>query len=231
MWYTQLGKRVLEGKEAAFYLLAAQETVRMLSDASPEEIDWYLPPTFDSVFDNATPAQKIVLLHEVLLALLDPSIPEPKLTNVVEAAAYLPFEVMKLKIEEEIEMQKLGAWVKEDGETLEFYYRLALQSACQSLNWKVDVDIERPRIRSYRSINVELWHQTLEALAGRIFWDDDWRMTARCEGFLEGKHPEVVQWGGLTDYLTAQLPIVFNAQVKMAVGAIRCWTLPTTSKL
>ena len=170
MWDTQLGKRVLEGKEAAFYLLAAQETVRMLSDASPEEIDWYIPPTFDLVFDNATPAQKIVLLHEVLLALLDPSIPEPKLTNVVEAAAYLPFEVMKLKIEEEIEMQKLGVWVKEDAETLEFYYRRSLQSACQSLNWKVDVDIERPKIRSCCSINVELWHQTIEAKAHAEFF-------------------------------------------------------------
>lgn len=73
-------------------------------------------------------------MHEVLLALLDPSIPEPKLTNVVEAAASLPFEVMKLKIEEEIEMQKLGVWVKEDGETLEFYYRQSLLETCQSLN-------------------------------------------------------------------------------------------------
>lgn len=56
-------------------------------------------------------------------------------------------------------------------------------------------------------------------------------MTTRCEGILEGKYPEVVQWGGLRDYLTAQLPIVFDAQVKMAAGAIWCWTLPTTSKL
>ena len=100
MWHTQLGERVLEGKEAAFYLLAVQETVTLLQDTPSEEIDWCLPPTFDSVFDNATSAQKIVLLHEVLLALLDPSRPEPKLTNVVEAAASLPFEVMKLKIEE-----------------------------------------------------------------------------------------------------------------------------------
>ncbi len=143
MWHTQLGERVLEGKEAAFYLLAVQETVTILEDASPEEIDWCLPPTFDSVFDNATSAQKIVLLHEVLLALLDPSVPEPKLTNVVEAAAYLPFEVMKLKIEEEIEMQKHGVWAKEDRETRECYYRRSLFEACQSLNWKVDVGIDR----------------------------------------------------------------------------------------
>lgn len=227
MWHTQLGERVLEGKEAAFYLLAVQKTVTILEDASREEKDWYLPPTYDSVFDNATSAQKIVLLHFVLLALLDPSVPEPKLTNVVEAAAYLPFEVMKSKIEEEIEMQKHKVWAKSERETLEYYYRRSLLETSQSLNWKIDADIERPRIRSYRSTDVELWHQTIEALASRIFWDDDWRLTSRCEGILEGKHPEVVQWGGLTDYLTTQLPQINDAQVKIAIQAIKCWSLPT----
>ena len=53
-------------------------------------------------------------------------------------------------------------------------------------------------------------------------------MTTRLIGILEGKHPEVVQWGGLTNYLTTQLPIVFDAQVKMAAGAIRCWQLLKT---
>lgn len=170
MWHTQLGERVLEGKEAAFYLLAVQETVTILEDASPEEIDWCLPPTFDSVFDNATSAQKIVLLHFVLLALLTQEVPEPKLTNVIEAAAYLPFEVMKLKIEQEIEMQKHRVWAKEDSETMEFYYRQAVLETCQSLNWKMDADIERPRVRSNRSTNVELWHQAIEAKAHAEFF-------------------------------------------------------------
>ncbi len=48
-------------------------------------------------------------------------------------------------------------------------------------------------------------------------------MTSRLIGILEGKHPEVIQWRGLTDYLTAQLPIVFDASVKMAAVAIWCW--------
>ncbi|MBW4640388.1 MAG: hypothetical protein KME05_19595 [Gloeocapsa sp. UFS-A4-WI-NPMV-4B04] len=173
MWHTQLGDRVLEGKEAAFYLLAAQETVVILQELTPEEMEWCLPPTFDVVFDQATIEQKIVLLHQVLLALLDPSRSQPNLTNVVEAAAYLPFQVMKLKVEEEIDLARHKAWDEEEQGVMEFWYRRLILETYQSLNWKIDADIERPRLRSPRSTNVDLWIAAIEALANRIFWDDD----------------------------------------------------------
>lgn len=227
MWHTQLGDRVFEGKEAAFYLLAVQETVAILQELTPEELEWCLPPTFDAVFDEATIEQKIVLLHQVLLALLDPSIPQPKLTNVTEAAAYLPFQVMKLKVEEEIDLAKYQVWDEKERSEMECHYRRLILETCQSLNWKIDTDIERPRVRSPRSTNVDLWFKAVEALASRIFWDDDWKTTTRCEGILEGKHPEVVQWGGLANYLTRELPQVNNAQVTMAVQSIQSWQLPS----
>lgn len=229
MWHTQLGSRVLEGKEAAFYLLAAQETVALLQELMPEEIEFCLPPTFDTVFDQATSEQKIVLLHQVLLALLDPSILEPDLTNVVEAAVYLPFQVMKMKVEEEIDLGRHKAWDEEERDVMEFWYRRLILETCQSLNWNIDADIERPKIRSFRSTNVDLWLAAIEALSNRIFWDDDWQITTRCPGILEGKHPKLVQLGGLETYLTRELPQVHNAQVVMAVQAIECWQLPTTA--
>ena len=156
-------------------------------------MEWCLPPTFDAVFDQASIEQKIVLLHQVLLALLDPSIPQPKLTNVIEAAAYLPFQVMKLRVEEEIDLAKYQVWDGSERDVMECHYRCFILETCQSLNWKIDADIERPKVRSPHSANVDLWIEAVEALANRIFWDDDWKITTRYEGILEGKHPEVVR--------------------------------------
>lgn len=226
MWHTQLGDRVLEAKEAAFYLLAAQETISMLQEITPDEIEWWLPFTWDAVFDAAQSEQKIILLHQVLLALLDPKIPPPELTNVIEAAVYLPFQVMKNKVEEEIDLAKDLAWEEEQGMDRYWYRRFILET-CKSLNWKIDADIERPRVRSPQSTNVDLWIEAIKALESRIFWDDDWKVTTSCPGILEGKRPDVVRLGGLETYLTPQLPKTNKAQAVMAVQAIYCWKLPS----
>lgn len=225
MWHTQLGERILEAKEAAFYLIAAQETVSMLKEITSDEMEWWLPSTLDTVFDNAQSEQKIILLHQSLLALLDSSIPQPNLTNVIEAAAYLPFQVIKLKVEEEIDLTKDLVWEEEQGVDRYWYRRLILET-CKSMNWKLEVDIERPRVRSPHSTNVDLWIKAIEALESRIFWDDDWKITTRCQGILEGKRPDVVEWGRLGTYLTSELPETNKAQVVMAVQAIDCWNLP-----
>ena len=153
MWHTQLGDRVLEAKEAAFYLLAAQETISMLQEVTLDEMEWWLPSTWDAVFDTAQPDQKIILLQQVLLALLDPKIPPPELTNVIEAAVYLPFQVMKIKVEEEIDLAKDLALEEKQGMDRYWYRRLILET-CKSLNWRIDADIERPRVRSPQSTNV-----------------------------------------------------------------------------
>lgn len=138
---------------------------------------------------------------------------------------------MKLRVEEEIDLAKHKAWDEEERGVMEFWYRRLVLETCQSLNWKIEADIERPKVRSPRSTNVELWLTAIEALANRIFWDDDWKITSRCPGILEGKHPKVVQLGGLETYLTRELPQVHNAQVVMAVQAIECWQLPTTLQI
>ena len=229
MWHTQLGERVLEAKEAAFYLLATQEAVSMLQEPTLDEMNLWLPSTWDTVFDNAQSEQKIILLHQVLLALLDPKIPQPELTNVIEAAVYLPFQVMKMKVEEEIDLAKDLAWEEEQGIN-RYWYRSLILETCKSLNWKIDADIERPKIRSSHSTNVDLWIEAIEALESRIFWDDDWKITTRCPGILEGKRPDIVQLGGLKTYLTSQLPETNKAQVVMAVQAIYCWQLPSLTK-
>jgi hypothetical protein len=134
----------------------------MLQEVIPDETEWWFPSTWDAVFDTAQPDQKIILLHQVLLALLDPKIPPPELTNVIEAAVYLPFQVMKIKVEEEIDLAKDLA-LEEQGMDRYWYRRLILET-CKSLNWKINADIERPRVRSLQSTNVNLWIEAIEAL-------------------------------------------------------------------
>jgi hypothetical protein len=42
-------------------------------------------------------------LHDCLSALLQPEVFPPKLTNVIEAAAFLPFAFLKMRVDEELE--------------------------------------------------------------------------------------------------------------------------------
>jgi len=53
--------------------------------------------------------------------LLNPDVEAHTLTNVLEAAAYLPFAFVRMRIEEEIELAKEG-WFEEDEEDLQYFY-------------------------------------------------------------------------------------------------------------
>ena len=99
-WRTNLGNRVLEGIEATFYLTAMQHAADYLEDAYEFEDD--IVQTYDRMFDLASFDQKIILLHTCLSALLDPSVEDPELSNLIEAAAYFPFSFLRLRVNEEI---------------------------------------------------------------------------------------------------------------------------------
>ncbi|PSB13500.1 hypothetical protein C7B61_16855 [filamentous cyanobacterium CCP1] len=51
-------------------------------------------------------------MHDCLSALLQPEVFPPKLTNVTEAAAFLPFAFLKMKVDEEIEDEMV--WVEDE---------------------------------------------------------------------------------------------------------------------
>ncbi|NJO42360.1 MAG: hypothetical protein HC769_17365 [Cyanobacteria bacterium CRU_2_1] len=122
-WDTQLGLRVLQGVEAELYLTALQHTVAYLWDIVKLDDDLNVR-TGDCVFDSASIEQKIALLHQCLLALLKPNIPAPPLTNVMEAAAFLPFAFLQMRIEEEIEDEMHWAEQEDDDDLIYFYRRL-----------------------------------------------------------------------------------------------------------
>ena len=122
-WDTQLGLRVLQGVEAELYLTALQHTVTYLWDIVKLDDDLNVR-TGDRIFDSASVEQKIVLLHQCLSALLKPDIPAPPLTNVMEAAAFLPFAFLQMRIEEEIEDEMNWVGQEDDDDFIYFYRRL-----------------------------------------------------------------------------------------------------------
>lgn len=231
VWRTSQGNRVLEGIEAEVYLAAMQSGIEMLelyddNDGEPEY------RTGDRVFDSANFQQKVVLLHRCLQALLDPNVPVPGLTNVMEAAAFFPFVFLKREISYEIET------CDELSETDEYanYFRQLLVSAYETLMLpglqEPDVIEEwgKPDLLVPESTDLGQWEMVIDRLIDRIFWDRDWQLTFSHPQLLDGLEEEFSQQTGiLEDYMSNRLPKVTPEEAESARLAIAKWELPAVS--
>ncbi|MBE9007181.1 hypothetical protein IQ259_19445 [Fortiea sp. LEGE XX443] len=232
-WHTQIGDRVLEGIEAKFYLEILQEAVYYLQEIEDfnDELECL---TEDNIFDNANFNQKIVLLHSCLVALLNPDVPPPSLTNSLEAAAFFPFAFLQMKVEEEINLAEDGLF--EEGEDyLKYCYRQRLWSVFEQLilpSWQAeefDDDEEEYDDWSdfdYHSTDVEQWKWLVDELADRIFWDRDWQFSSEFPQLLDGIEPEFSQTTGIyEDYMSNRLPKVTPEEAKTALLEIQTWSI------
>lgn len=228
-WQTSIGDRVLEGIEAEFYLSAMQCAIEYLK--SLEEVaDELDVETGDRMFDIANFDQKVVLLHTCLSAFLDPNIEAPKLTNLLEAAAYFPFAVLLTEINLEIDSDEAGEF--DDDEMHRYFYRQIPWTAFEEYvrpNWQAsaeddDVDMKEEAFH-FRSNNRELWDEAIEGLLERIFDDRDWMLTSQNPQLLDGIEAFLAEITGLTDYFTNRLPSVTSGQANAAFSAIRNWKL------
>jgi hypothetical protein len=231
-WDTQLGLRSLSGVEAEFYLTAMQMTVDYLMEMAEmeEEPDF---ETGDRIFDSASFAQKAVLLHQCLSALLKPEVPAPQLTNLTEASAFAPFAFILMRIGEELEEESF--WLKDEkyktDEDLIYSYRQLAWNAYDRLvlasrePWEDDPDEEEFRL-DYHTMDEPLWINVIDELASRIFFDRDWYITSYHPQLLDGMTEEFSE---ITDvassYITNRLPIVTPEQVQAALVEIRNWKL------
>lgn len=225
-WRTSLGERVLEGVEAELYLAAMQDAVMALQGALDlEELEVM---SGDATFDFATPEQKIVLLHACLAALLKPEVEPPSLTNTIEAAAYFPFAFLRVRLEEEILVNREG-WFDEEGDDLKYFYRRLAWSAIEKYvlpRWReTDEEYgEDEAIATFRidSDNLDLWRDAIEELVERIFWDRDWIVNSGDAEIMEDSLSEAV---GLEDYFSDRLPAVSVEQATAALSEIQNWKL------
>jgi hypothetical protein len=234
IWRTQLGERVLEGVEAEFYLEALHSAVDDLEVSEDAEVepDW---KTGDRIFDTASFNQKVVVLHTCLAALLKPEVPAPKLTNVLEAAAYAPFAYVRDRVFEEIEAEGVEDFT-EDEEAIKYGYRLLVWKPFEALifpNWLAvdnEMDEFEPAARkqeaqfSYRSTDYDLWDQAIDELADRIFFDRDWQLSFTHPQVLDGIEKTLGDKVGIDeDYMTTRLPRVSDEEAAIALKAIQTW--------
>jgi hypothetical protein len=235
-WHTQIDDRVLEGSEAALYLSAMQHAVEYLEEMADLEAEVDIL-TCDRIFDSASFDQKVVLLHTCLSALLDPNVPVPPLTNVLEAAAYFPFVFLRRQIGEEIETETFEAEQPEDFEQDEddrYYYRRIL--------WQIFEEYIRPLWDSAteeygedeeetafndRSTNFGLWDSIIESMMELIFWDRDWMVSSLAPQLLDGIEESFSDLTDVTEeYLINRLPKVTPDEAEAALAAIYNWPKP-----
>jgi hypothetical protein len=231
-WQTHLGERVLKGIEAEVYFTAMQDAIENLEDTRDLEEPEVL--TGDRVFDIASCEQKVVLLHRCLSALLDPEIEPPMLTNVIEAATYFPFAFLKMRLGDEIDLEKEEL---SEEESLKYFYRNLVWRAFEAyllINWQAEqeefgfdeeLDIFHPH-----SDNLRAWHTVVDELVDRIFWDRDWALTSNHPEVLDGMEEELSKLLGLDDYFTNRLPQVSSEQAETAISEIRNWKLRSSTE-
>ncbi len=231
-WRTHLGKRVLEGVEAEVYLTAMQDSIKNLEDTRDLEESEVLAG--DRIFDTANFEQRVVLLHRCLAALLNPEIEPPVLTNVIEAAAYFPFAFLKMRLGDEIYLEKEGL---NKEESLRYFYRDLVwrafekyllthwQAGQEEFGFDEELDTFHPH-----SDNLKVWHTVVDGLVDRIFWDRDWALTSNHPEVLDGMEEELSQLLGLGDYFTNRLPQVTPEQAEIAIAEIRSWQLSASTE-
>lgn len=235
VWRTQLGERVLEGVEAEFYLEALHSAVDDLELSEDVEVEpeWR---TGDRIFDTANFNQKVVLLHTCLEALLNPEIPAPTLTNVMEAAAYAPFVYVKQRVYEEVEADGVEVF-DENEEDIRYCFRLLVWKPFEALvfpRWLTDeseMDEIEPEAHdeeasfNHRSTNFDLWDEAIEELADRIFFDRDWQISFTHPQVLDGIEKTLGDKVGIAeDYMTTRLPRVSDEEAAIALKAIQTWS-------
>jgi hypothetical protein len=223
---TSLGPRTLTGAEAVFYLTATPEAFEYLIELREcaDELDVV---TGDRIFDMANFNQKVFLLQTCLSALLDPQIPPPRQTNLLEATVYFPFAFMKAAISEEIE------YPVEFSDDARYQYREMVWPIFEELvqpRWKAaDAEYgEDEEINAFhrQSDNYSLWRSVIEDLEDGFFEDYDWQLTSITPQILDGLEESLgEQFGIAPDYITNRLPQVSDAEAKAACQIIQSWRL------
>ena len=221
-WNTNLGKRVLEGAEAKFYLHILQAAVEFSQEAV--EFDEVEVITGDRIFDSASFEQRVVLWHLCLEALLKPEVPVPPLTNVLEAAAYFPFAWLTQRVEDEIAFADCA---EKDNDP--FYWRRLIWETLNALGMLKVLEAEFEGEEDILPIEVDCedsleWENCIDELADRIFWDRDWQVTYNHPQLLDGIEEEFANQTGISeDYVQNRLPKVTQAVADAALQKIVDW--------
>ncbi|MEI8371278.1 MAG: hypothetical protein WCJ35_00425 [Planctomycetota bacterium] len=154
MWWTPVGKRILQGAEGRLFRDALGIIVDMVRDDAEGLWQFGAPP-----FDKLQPNQKLAVLAEVGSALLCEDQPMPRLTAVEEATVGAVYEAIRLLVEMEIDQPP--EWRESPS------WRELVLAACQERGIEELLDAQ--------SEDLDEWEVLIGSLAGEVLWDEDWK--------------------------------------------------------
>jgi hypothetical protein len=166
MWHTQEGDRVLKGAEAHLFATGVwviMQGIEAMADEPDDEGDSGV-----DAFDRLSRMQRLAMLRDVTKALLDKSVPAPRLTAVNEATVAAVFEVIQMHTTMEIEMSR-----QLDRSERYLWREDLLKTYREVYGEQPDPNFPLPRKNSRDTTD---WELVIGALSERILWDDDWNL-------------------------------------------------------
>ena len=204
MWWTQEGKRVLIGGEAALFREAARylwdeiETCEEIGEGHRVGV---------SVFDSLSMGQKLAMLVEVSEALLDEAMPMPELTAVNESTVAAVFAQLAINVELEL-----------DDPAMDTDWRRMIVDACRQIGMD-----ELPGLDCD---DLEEWELCINCLTDRILWDADYENDRILDDPPELRSAMTDLMGTTEQYYTALAPEPrasdmdrWRQRLRMIVGA------------
>ncbi len=182
MWSTPEGDRVVQGFEAALI----REAVGVMIDELELLADQTAFPPLEfgiPVWDGLTWQQKLATLDQVLLHLLQPSLPPLPLTSIYESAVGAIFEKIKSGIEIELDFESTET--ESEFHDASDTWRSMVLAAFDEPRYMEDGSMSSDDVDDLdsdfypdgpRDMRKDLWFNVVESLADRLLWDRDYEM-------------------------------------------------------
>lgn len=173
MWETTYGCRVLTGPEAKVFVVAAirlADDQEGLLDSGLEEDG---PDLGIRLFDQLTVPQQLVLLHRVTEFLLDPNIPAPKGSALLDAVVAVVFQYVIAELQSELDDEVDDYYAEAAGPSM----RQMLTEAYLYTFPEMEMDFPDPSMcPELECDDFDEWLPLIESLHSRICDDQDWAM-------------------------------------------------------
>ena len=214
MWNTTYGERTLVGAERQLIVAESWTLSDAISEAASEDgVNLGI-----LLFDRLTWQQQMFLLDRVMTGLVEPTIPAPTTTALLDATVAAIYAQMVISVQLEIDL----AEPDEDnphGQATDF---MARQQVLDALTEPMDIDepMEEPFEEYSLSVEcdeIEEWEMVIESLRGRILADEDLQMEAIAIDLAPSTGKQLKQLMGIQgDYLIDIPPDVTDEEAKEA---------------
>ena len=170
-----MGERTLVGAERRLVVRAGWGLADFISAEAPEN-----KALFGIVlFDQLTWQQQMLMLERALTALVEPTIPAPPSTALLDATVAAIYAQLQASVEIELDEAKTDL----DSSLGEEDYFEVRQEILEAMREPVDSDepMEESPEGGWPTIlcdEIDEWELAIESLRGRILADEDWQMEA-----------------------------------------------------